>query len=467
MDSSLSERVEKACRENARKIALFEQGKVPVSYSNFFLSVLSFAETLQRRGVKAGDLVANFIREPISFLALKLALMRLGATSFGVPIEKALEGKEFDFNWILVPKELSTRSPREIVFTNAWIRPPDQYAPIASGALLVHATSGTTGKPKLRAETETSVLARVENSMRWCGGIDGPSYMGFNVATLIGFKTFLMVLISGQPQMFFLDGPEETLTALVRNKVEHAFLPPFRFREMLDVAVANRVATPLLKRVNLGGSGISPAFAQRAEAILGCEVHTEYGSTETDKIAAYRPSLLPGKKGVAGRIFPELQVRFTDADGLDGELWVRPPDHVRAFNFPDMQPLCDAEGWISTGDVGKMDADGFLVLLGRKSEFLNLGGNKRAPSLFEALAASFAGIREVAAFRVPTLSGVDELGLAVVVDHEFDIRAFETFLDRELENTCRFHVHVLDQIPLTKAGKTDRDILTRQFGLRK
>ena len=467
MDCALSERVEQACRENAGKTALFEHGEVPVSYSSFFLSVLSFAETLQRRGVKAGDLVANFIREPISFLALKLALLRLGATSVGLPIERAYGDREIEIDWLLVPKELSTRNAREIVFTNAWIRPPDRYTPIASGALLVHTTSGTTGMPKLRAETETSLLARVENGLRWYGGINGPTYLGFNIATLVGFKTFLGALISGHPQMFFLDGPEKTLTALVRNKVEHAYLPPFRFREMLDVAVAKGIETPHLKRVNLGGGGISPAFAQRAEDVLGCEVYTGYGSTETDRIAFHRPGLFPDKVGVVGRIFPELQFRFTETDGLDGELWVRPPDQIRTFSFPDMQRLCDADGWISTGDVGRIDADGFLVLVGRKSEFLNLGGNKLAPSRFEALVAPFPGIREVTAFRVPTSSGVDDLGLAIVVEPAFDRRAFEAFLGQELENTCLFHVHVLDQIPLTKAGKTDRNALTRKFGFPK
>ena len=130
-----------------------------------------------------------------------------------------------------------------------------------------------------------------------------------------------------------------------------------------------------------------------------------------------------------GEPYPDFGYRFTDDSGAaadpatGGELWLRVPLEIRVTDYPSGRSLTDAEGWVATGDICRRLGDGALQFLGRRAEFLNIEGNKRAPQWFEAALHGRPGVADVAAFRL----------LAV------------------------------EAIPVTAAGKTDRARLSQAF----
>ncbi|RYI06736.1 MAG: long-chain fatty acid--CoA ligase, partial [Acetobacteraceae bacterium] len=100
-----------------------------------------------------------------------------------------------------------------------------------------------------------------------------------------------------------------------------------------------------------------------------------------------------------------------------------------------------------------------LQFIGRRSDFLNIGGNKRAPHWFEAMLAGHPSVGEVAAFRLPDPGGGDQVGLAVVPGPGFDLQALTGSLAARLGPRYPFTIIEVAAIPFTAAGKTDRRLL--------
>ena len=155
-------------------------------------------------------------------------------------------------------------------------------------------------------------------------------------------------------------------------------------------------------------------------------------------------------------------MRFVDENAqitspeVGGELHLKMPENMRPRNYPDMAPLCDADGWTSTGDIGRINDDGELILSGRKTDLINSGGNKRAPEVFERMLAASEGISHVAAFKIPTDIGIDDVGIAVVLDEGFGTDGLTDELASKTDGVYVFRLVVLDTIPLTPAGQPDR-----------
>jgi long-chain acyl-CoA synthetase len=466
MAHSLSERVERTCKAFAQSPAFLESGDTPVSFFNFFLAISRFSECLVDAGVQAGDHVVVATRETISVVAMKLALIRIGATPIAVGIAAAAADGPVRVNWVVRARPECSGQAYEIPFDQFWIRTPGRYIPITPGGRIIHATSGTTGIPKLRNDSEETFLARINNGLRARGALDGPVFVAQNVGSLIGLKSVLSGLLEVQCVMPMMATVEETVRGLAANKIVHAFIPPLHLKRLVEAAEATGVEIPSLRRINVGGGGISAEFALRCERVFGCEVYTDYGSTETDTVASYRASRTVDSPGLVGPIWDVFNYRFQTLEGADalpsdgGELFLQVPANMRTDNYPETTALFDNEGWISTGDIGRVSPEGNLVLLGRKSELINAGGNKLAPSMLEHAAAGYSGVGEVAAFRVPTDTGIDAIGFGVVVADGYDEAEFRMSLTKTIGDLYDFRIMQVGTIPQTDTGKTDRKALS-------
>jgi acyl-coenzyme A synthetase/AMP-(fatty) acid ligase len=452
-------------------IAIFQHGELPVTFANLFFTTIAFAEQLEDAGVGCGDRVSIHITDYIANLALRLAILRLGGTILCVPLSTALGETALKADWAVVPQEGPQNSKRGIVFKAAWIRSPRrEINPSEGGGHIVHATSGSTGTPKLRMETEAGLLARIQNGLAARGEIEGTKFIGYNLSTVIGFKSCLTALLSGQPQLHRLDTTERTLDAIAKNGIVDAFAPPLFVSQLMLSAQETGISTPALRRMNIGGGSISVEFAKTAEDVFGCEVFTEYGSTETDTIARHRKTDNPEELNSVGKIFDWINYRFVNPDSGDysdektgGVLWVKPKEGIHAVDYPSMESLADEDGWICLGDIARINESGHLILLGRQSEFFNVGGNKHAPSYFENMAVNFSGVRDVVVFKVQSENGMDVMGFAVVPLPNFDQESLERFLNLRLKSGYQFFVVVIDSLPTTHAGKVDRNRLSKMF----
>lgn len=468
MTKGFSAAFEDSCRAHATALAMIDPTGAPVTFANLFFTVIAFAEALQDHGVTAGNLVSVHVGDPIAGVALKLALLRIGATAIG-PVPREGRGGALGIDWHLVVAGGDIPGPREIPVGRDWIRSPRRGVPIQPGGAMVRMTSGTTGTPKLRLISDAGLLARALRGQELRGSLDGPVFIGYAPGSSPFFNYMARAVLSGVLQLHPGRDDAANLRAMAAQGVTTALLSPWNFRRLLAAVEAGAPPPASLRRILVGGGEVAPAFAARAEALFGAEVVLCYGSNETGSIAHARPAERPDLPGRVGEPYPDFGYRFTDDSGAaadpatGGELWLRVPPEIRVTDYPSGRSLTDAEGWVATGDICRRLGDGALQFLGRRAEFLNIGGNKRAPQWFEAALQGQPGVADVAAFRLPDPGGGDVAGLAVVPGPGFDAGLLTAQLAERLGPRYLFRLLAVDAIPVTAAGKTDRARLSQAF----
>ena len=174
-----------------------------------------------------------------------------------------------------------------------------------------------------------------------------------------------------------------------------------------------------------GGAALDPAVA-RFFVRLGVDVYQGYGLSETSPmISAGRPG--HNRIGSVGKPLPgvEVQIARAGASDIEGEILTRGPHVMRGYlDRPDLtRQLIDEAGWLHTGDLGRLDSDGYLFVTGRSKDLIVLGGGKKVqPEELEELFAESLDFKEVCVLATPSRStlaeGFDEVCVIIVpADH--------------------------------------------------
>ena len=150
------------------------------------------------------------------------------------------------------------------------------------------------------------------------------------------------------------------------------------------------------------------AVAMRWHEITGTDLVEGYGLTEASPVVCINPVRSP-KLGTVGLPVPSTEVAIRDDDGNDlavgeaGEVCVRGPQVMQGYwQRPDETKLVlTADGWLRTGDIGALDAQGFLKILDRKKDMINVSGFKVFPNEVEDVMAQHPGVLEAAVIGVP------------------------------------------------------------------
>jgi long-chain acyl-CoA synthetase len=183
-----------------------------------------------------------------------------------------------------------------------------------------------------------------------------------------------------------------------------------------------------------GGMALVPVIAERWEAITKTPIFQGYGLTETSPVATLNP-FNRAKKEAIGVPVPGTDVRLVDNDGRDvprgeaGELWIKGPQVMKGYwQRPDETARVLRDGWLATGDIAKIDEDGYLQIVDRKKDMILVSGFNVYPNEVEAVLSTHPGVGDNAVVGVPD----DECGEIVV--------AFVTPKDESLtEDAVRQH----------------------------
>jgi acyl-coenzyme A synthetase/AMP-(fatty) acid ligase len=213
-----------------------------------------------------------------------------------------------------------------------------------------------------------------------------------------------------------------------------------------------------LKYVRSITAPLSPEQARRFMARFGVFVLNGYGQAEIGEVIGWTAAdakAFGDKLGAAGRPHPGVDVKVAD-----GVLFVRPPKMAAGYaGSGQLDDRVDADGFIDTGDLARIDDDGFVWIEGRVSDVINRGGNKIFPADVEEVLRQFPGVRDAAVVGV----GDDRLGevpVAFLVADQVDERAVAAH--------CREHLvpykvpvafHRVDALPRTEVGKLVRAAL--------
>jgi len=351
-------------------------------------------------------------------------------------------------------RHLAVARPRWVVDGESVTRSNHEDHRHAEDAALVVWTSGTTGDPKTVVHTHRGYLELLDRVLGQIGkGRNGsrpmPNLIPVSMALNAGIYNALFGLRAGAEIVTMTHFDVTDFSTLVeRFQIRSTVLPPAAMIALSDSDVSS--LSPL-KYVRSITSPLSPIHARRFMEKFGVFVLNGYGQAEMGEVIGWTAEdakVYPEKIGSIGKPHPGVAIRVDDS----GLLWVRPP--TAAEGIEDRR---DADGYVSTGDIAHVDADGFVWIEGRQSDMINRGGHKVSPSAVEEVLNLHHSVRESCV--VPVEDGrLGEVPVAVLVG--------EPVPDDIIRDHCREHLTPykipvsfvwVDSLPRTQVGKVKRN----------
>jgi acyl-CoA synthetase (AMP-forming)/AMP-acid ligase II len=257
------------------------------------------------------------------------------------------------------------------------------------------------------------------------------------------------------------------------------FVVPTMVSDMLALHDGRARDFSKLKALVVSGAPILPQTAMAARAMFGDTLHQLYGQTEAVPVVWMTPKEWFGAEGsepsrAVGRVMPFAELEIRDEDnrplpaGAEGEIAVRNDGQMlRIWNEPEQTAARLVDGWVMTGDIGRLDADGYLHIVDRKDDMIISGGLNIWPAELEIVIAGNPAVREVAVVGAPHPRW-GETPVAIVVLHEgmtADEAAIAEACAVELGSYKKPTRVILgyEPLPRTPVGKVQRKVLREPF----
>jgi long-chain acyl-CoA synthetase len=483
--------IDAICARQPTEPALFHrQGADVISYGELAALVDGWAATLHARGAGVDASVALWLPNSPAFVAAFLATLRLGAIA--APLGILLKPRE-------VRARLEIARPAVLVTTPALAR---ELGDVAAPVLAVDPTSVEAARanrtaPIERAADDVAVLAftsgtagdakAAELTHRGIGWnaralADGLAMSAEHVQ--LGVAPLSHVLgMSGVMNASLLTGgaialmdrfePEAALNVIARTRTSGVIGAPPMFAAL--VREARRAgAAPRLRFAMTGGAALAAELAHAVEETFGCALRDGYGMSEVGGGITLTPATTPTKPGSVGPALPGSELRIVDLAtgaslpaGQRGEVAVRSPSVMRRYRggAESTRAAVDRDGWLSTGDVGYLDRDGYVFLVDRKKELIIRSGYNVYPREVEEILCSCPGVLEAAVVGVPDDEHGEEVVALIVPAQEgaLDPEVVKAFA-RERLAAYKYPrgVFVVNELPRGPTGKVSKRDIDRR-----
>jgi acyl-CoA synthetase (AMP-forming)/AMP-acid ligase II len=352
--------------------------------------------------------------------------------------------------------------------------PAPSFDPAEQLAVLPY-SSGTTGLPKGVMLTHRNLVANLCQTQRALGVGEEDVLVGVLPFFHIYGMTVIMNLglrcgatIVTMPR-FDLEG---FLDLIERHRVTRAYVvPPIALALAKHPAVEGRDLSSL-RMVMSGAAPLGAELSQRVAERLDCTVFQGYGLTETSPVTHMAPLDSGNKPGSIGLPLASTECRLVEpdtgreaAEGERGELWIRGPQVMRGYlNNPDATAATvDSDGWLHTGDVATVDADGHFQIVDRLKELIKYKGFQVAPAELEALMITHPGVGDVAVIGVADEEAGELPKAFVVPAGELDTDELLEWVAGQVAPQKRVRlIEVVDEIPKSPSGKILRRVLVER-----
>ncbi|GHE93955.1 long-chain-fatty-acid--CoA ligase [Amycolatopsis deserti] len=442
------------------RIAFSFDGRDRITYGELHDKTLRYARALRELGLRKGDRLGLLLFNDAEYPPLFLAAARLGVITVRLnfrlaPAELAFVLADSGTSVVVVHSSLTGRLDpvRDQAGVGTYVVLPDSGDPVPDWArpfevfreaepltpdelpevtgddpMSLLYTSGTTGSPKGAVWTHGNTVAiATAQALRWQFGEETVSLVPGPLYHAGGFEAFVAPALLMHGTAVFLPSGNFTvdrlLAVLRAERVTDCLLFPFMLNELLHRDDLERVLPPSLRRFILGGDMVMPSVAEEVKRRLPEVKLTQvYGLTEGGAIATTLEDrdFLAQPKSI-GRPLPLAQARVVTPEGREaaagevGEIEVRSPAVSQGYwNRPDATRATFHDGWCRTGDLGYVNADGFLHLSGRAKDMIRSGGENIYPAEVEKVLAAHPQVLETAVVAVPD-SRYGEVGCAIVV----------------------------------------------------
>jgi long-chain acyl-CoA synthetase len=429
--------------------------------------VASLAVELLNAGVRPGHGVAVQLPNGPGVVVAMMAIWRVNAVF--VPINPLLPVSEVD-------ALVEPTAPSAIIDPDGiHSRPSLRIYPL--GTAFVLWTSGTTGRPKPILHSHAGYLElidRVLRPLRATGGrpkgVPSPNLIPVSLALNAGIYNALFGLRAGAPLVIMDRFTTASFADLVhRFEIRSTVLPPAAMAMLNDDPTITDLSP--LKYVRSITSPLSPLQARRFSDRFHAFVLNSYGQAEIGEVIGWTASQAkshPEKLGAVGTAHAGVAIRVVDEDRSDvaageiGELLVRPPRMASGYASGDsLEDRVDGDGYLATGDLGRVDEDGFVWIEGRTGDMINRGGNKVFPDEVEEVLRLSPSIADVAVAGMPD-ERLGQVPVAFVVQADEPDSEHLTALCRE--HLVPYKVPVayvrIDSLPRNEVGKVLRGQLT-------
>jgi o-succinylbenzoate---CoA ligase len=322
---------------------------------------------------------------------------------------------------------------------------------VAEGTAVVVPTSGSTGAPKGVELSAAALRHSARASLARIGARPGERWLCCLPGTYIaGIQVLVRSLVSGTDPVLADRADAETVAA---SGCAHVSLVPTQLRRLLDIDIPTNPDIPVplagFRSVLLGGAA-APVGLLDAARTAGVPVVTTYGMTETCGGCVYDGIPLDGVK--------------VKIDGEDDRIWLAGPVLFSGYRGA---PRVPGDQWLRTGDLGRMDSAGRLVVRGRADDVINTGGALVVPGEVAAALQTFPGVRDVAVLGQPDPEWGERVVAVVVPADPADPPTLELLRLHVHERLPRYaapsKVVMVDAVPMLPSGKHDLARLRREL----
>ncbi len=340
-------------------------------------------------------------------------------------------------------------------------------------------TSGTTGRPKGAMCTHEQVINTFQTWVDSVGMREDDRYLIVNpFFHTFGYKAgWVACLLAGAtilPHAVF--DADSVMKRIQKSKVTVLPGPPTLYQSMLSSANRKNFDISSLRLAVTGAASVPVQLIERMRSDLGFEtVITAYGLTETNGMV----SICSGGDSAeriattSGRAIPGIEARCVDADGNTvppgepGEILVRGYNVMKGYldDPAATAEAIDKDGWLRTGDIGVIDAEGYIRITDRAKDMFIVGGFNCYPAEIEELILSHPDVAQVAVIGVPD-ERMGEVAKAFVVRRQGSNLTEEDFIAWCRKNMANYKVPrsavFMDSLPITASGKVQRFALREE-----
>jgi acyl-CoA synthetase (AMP-forming)/AMP-acid ligase II len=306
----------------------------------------------------------------------------------------------------------------------------------------------------------------------------GARHLGlFPPGHMAGLLSLLRILLLGTPTVIMESWNAGLAARLIdRYQITSSVGAPVQLSGLLDQQASGAASLATLAEFMTGAAPVPPSLIRRADA-AGITAFRCYGSSEHPTITSGSVAdPLDKRAGTDGRLIGGNEIRIVDGGGddvpagQDGEILTRGPELFTGYTDPALTASSFLDGWFRTGDVGRLDADGYLCITDRLTDIIIRGGENISSKEVEDLLVSHPAVADAAVIAAPD-PVVGERVCAVVVARpgcSFDVsQAREHFTAAGTARQKTPEVVVLvDELPRTPSGKVRKDLLRAELARR-
>jgi acyl-CoA synthetase (AMP-forming)/AMP-acid ligase II len=448
-------------------------------------------------GVAPGDVVGVMLANWREWLVVAVAAAQAGAVL--LPIVTIYKAGELGFilrqsraRWLFTPdqwrgtdyKKLVAESGKASDLIRHVVLGPEFDALEADGpfappvrrqpgdlAVLVY-TSGTTADPKGVMHSSQTMLAELASMRAMRSDVENEAVISpwppGHVAGVLSMFRFL----AGAIPLVLMDqwDPTQAAELVERHRVTSSSGTPFHLSGMIDAADRDKRDLTSMRQYLVGAAPVPPSLVERCKA-QNLAVYHCYGSSEHPTVTSgTADDPLDKQLNTEGRAIPGSEMRFVDDDGqdvlpgMDGEICTRGPELFMGYLDPALNAAAFLPGgWYRTGDIGRLDADGYLLITDRKKDIIIRGGENISSKEVENVLLGHPAVAEAAVVAAPDermgevvrACVVLRAGAALTLE---DVRAHFVGAGVARQKTPE-RLSVVEELPRNASGKVLKHVL--------